>query len=448
MLEYRVSTLTNPSRFWTFVLLTFLLLLFPVASVQARDAASKHPHLWIHPLEGADGAKVDEVQAVRVLNAIQQALSRLQGFQKLDLGPPAYVLPLGAPDPRTLLGASQLAQLGADYIVGHTLIPGRAGFLTLELYQPPQPRMIWMATQPLTKDSDLRQATNQLALQLAEHLQRLDSQILVAMTPMSALQAIAKAPATTESASTLDTPQGDQRYAIQVEASLAAANAHKTIKLLRTRGYEPRLEMAKDTEHHKWHYVRIGSYSDRNSAQTALQAFMEKEKMPAVLVMGVPGQKGDSISANMASDNNSDDDQEDETEDEEEEATPPRHLKAQRPSPRFSNLTRSSARSSASMVRKGSRHKARTESSKKKATATTFDIRINPSQVRGHPEKIMAWMRKKGYHPHVHRVRDSRRQVRSSVRLGPIRGKQNALATLESFRRRTGLKATVIPATK
>ncbi|MBF0323239.1 MAG: SPOR domain-containing protein, partial [Magnetococcales bacterium] len=284
----------KPGSWGLSLLVVFAMLILPGLG-SAASTSSNHLHVWIYPLEEADSGKVDETQSARVLNAIQQALGRLQGFQKMDLGAPAYVLPAGAPDPRTVLGASQLARLGAHYVVGHTLIAGQSGFLALELYHPPQPRMVWMAIHPLTADTDIRQVTSQLALQLAEHLQRLDARPLIALAPLSALQAVAAAPASAGQSAPSDLPKDDRRYALQVEASLIPDHAYNAIKSLRALGYEPRMEVANDAENHKWHYVRLGTYPDRNSAQSALQSFQEKEKIPAVLVMTTSDQKSEPV---------------------------------------------------------------------------------------------------------------------------------------------------------
>ncbi|MBF0153917.1 MAG: SPOR domain-containing protein [Magnetococcales bacterium] len=457
---------------WMVALLVFLAFSSLANTAIAKETPSKgHPRIWIYPLEGADGSKVDEAQATRVLNAIHQALSRLQGFQKLDLGVPAYLLPTGAPDPRTSQGATQLSQLGADYIVGYTLVPGQAGFLALELYHPPQSRMVWLALAPLANDTDLRQATGQLALQLAEHLQRIDNHLLIAMSPLSALQAIAAAPATAaQTPPPRDPPKEDLRYSIQVEASLAPEHAYNTIRSLRSLGYEPRLESAKDADNHKWHYVRMGSYPDRQSAQTALQAFLEKSKLPAVLVIGTAEQKSETIPARYLARNqdgtapkkgvaaSSPTTSRKSTEstprqDDEEEA-------AEKPglSPRTSPAratTRPTSRQT--VAHQGVGHRARSEASytkghrgKKRGSAvgSIFDIRVSPSQIHGSPDRALAYLRKKGYRPHVHKVHDSRHRRWLSVRVGPIRGARHAAVALDAFRQRTGLKATLIPTTR
>ncbi|MBF0285853.1 MAG: SPOR domain-containing protein [Magnetococcales bacterium] len=137
------------------------------SSRSATPAEAVEVSVLIYPLAGEE--KLPDPQ--RPLTALRDSLAQ---EAEVEIAPsPARTEEAKAfPAPYSDDGAKRLAAQGVDFVVTGSVTVGRNGFLTLELYHPPQPAMVWMATQPVARESDLEPAVRRLVPRLISAAQK------------------------------------------------------------------------------------------------------------------------------------------------------------------------------------------------------------------------------------------------------------------------------------
>src|SRR5215471_757588 len=72
-------------------------------------------------------------------------------------------------------------------------------------------------------------------------------------------------------------------FAVQLGAFLHADNAERLAGMLSSKGYDPEVSTRRDSHHREWHLVRVGSHSDRRSAQAAAREIETSLKIKAIV---------------------------------------------------------------------------------------------------------------------------------------------------------------------
>lgn len=90
------------------------------------------------------------------------------------------------------------------------------------------------------------------------------------------------APAQTVAAN--DTPETTAPFAIQVGAYRTKSNADRQVVQLRKKGFDAYIHEKNDKDQNPWYFVRFGGFEDFGSADKALAAFKEQERMDGAIV--------------------------------------------------------------------------------------------------------------------------------------------------------------------
>jgi cell division protein FtsN len=96
--------------------------------------------------------------------------------------------------------------------------------------------------------------------------------------PPSELPAADTAPAQTAAQETT------APYTIQVGAYRTKSNADRQVAQLREKGFDAYLDEKNDKDQQAWYFVRFGGFKDFGSADKALAAFKEQERMDGAIV--------------------------------------------------------------------------------------------------------------------------------------------------------------------
>src|SRR5215470_18056109 len=72
-------------------------------------------------------------------------------------------------------------------------------------------------------------------------------------------------------------------FTVQLGAFLHADNAERLAGMLSSKGYDAQVSTKGDSQHREWHLVRVGSHSDRRSAQAAAREIEKSLKIKAIV---------------------------------------------------------------------------------------------------------------------------------------------------------------------
>lgn len=72
-------------------------------------------------------------------------------------------------------------------------------------------------------------------------------------------------------------------HSVQVGAYRQVENAEQQVARLTAKGYPARMLKFEDSRRRSWYTVRIGDYSDVESARFMADEFARREKMPGVV---------------------------------------------------------------------------------------------------------------------------------------------------------------------
>ncbi|MBF0620678.1 MAG: SPOR domain-containing protein [Magnetococcales bacterium] len=129
--------------------------------------------VWIMPFQGghlfSEPAAVEQQIHQTLLNQTM-ALGR---SEMLSIGPlSAETEATNLPDPRSEKGAHILHKMGVSYVLTGAVEIGETGYLTLEVYRPPEPQMTWITHFAMTSKEGLADAVNRAVGKVINHLWR------------------------------------------------------------------------------------------------------------------------------------------------------------------------------------------------------------------------------------------------------------------------------------
>ncbi|MBF0610763.1 MAG: SPOR domain-containing protein [Magnetococcales bacterium] len=174
------------------------------------------------------------------------------------------------PPPNQVKGSATLAKAGVGYVVVPHVETGPAGFLTLEIYRPPNPALSWVTSIPLANHSDPTLALEHAMTLLTNHLSRHVQQVTISQLNLPSGQNLVNdAPL----------PAAGAIWEVQTGAFLMEENAKDAMEELRKRGYAPYQVEVKDQMERLWHVVRVGKYPTRERAEILREQLEQKEKL-------------------------------------------------------------------------------------------------------------------------------------------------------------------------
>lgn len=231
-----------------------------MAVPRAARVVEERALVWVYPLHAAS----PDAMTLLTEKARQVSQGRGGGW----VAPPAPVEKLPVPNHGD--GGQVLAHAGVGYVVIPHYETGPAGFLTLEMYRPPDPALVWVTSVPLAAEKQVAKAMDHalelLVLQLSRNVRH---PTLTVLSPPG------------ESPSPVLSQDNGAIWDVQAGAYLVVENGRDTVKKLQQLGYQPRLDEFRDVMDRLWHVVRIGRYPTRERAMAFKEAFEKRENLPA-----------------------------------------------------------------------------------------------------------------------------------------------------------------------